>query len=61
MKVCYKDECGTYSITVHNDKTATVRHNYNGKILFRKDYVSYESAKRALSRYCGGMPEPIKQ
>lgn len=59
MKILYKDECGTYSITVHTDKTATVRHNYKGAILFKKEYVGLDGAKRALSRYCGGMPKQI--
>lgn len=61
MKIYYKDECGTYSITVHRDKTATVKHSGKGKKLFNKDYLNLESAKRALSRYCGGMPSVVIQ
>lgn len=57
MKVTYKDENGTYSITVHKDKTATMKHMYNGVLYAKKSYTSYENAQRALYRYCGGMPQ----
>ena len=59
MKITYKDECGTYSITVHADKTATLRHYDKGNMLFKKDYVSLPCAKKALNSYCGRMPKQV--
>ena len=55
----YKDGCGTYTITWHYDNTATVQHIYRGETIFKKSYLNVENAKRALSRYCGGMPKQV--
>ena len=56
-KTFYKDSCGTYSVETHRNGSATLRCcNPYGKLCLRKDYRSGDSAKRALSRYCGGMP-----
>lgn len=63
MKLIYKDCCGSYSITPHKDGTATLRcrNNANGHLDVNKDYQSVDGAKRALSRYCDGMPQQIKK
>lgn len=55
----YRDGLGTYSITEHKDGSATLRMSNNGNRL-KKDYKTVASAKRALSRFCGGMPIWIK-
>ena len=60
MEIKYKDGNGDYTITVHRDKTATVKHYDKGVKLLKKDCVSLESAKLVLSRYCDGMPSEIK-
>lgn len=61
MKTVYKDSCGSYSITTHKDGTATLRcrngSNYNLDV--NKVYKSEQGAKRALSRYCDGMPPRV--
>lgn len=61
MKLVYKDYCGSYSITTHRNGTATLRcrNNANGKLDVNKNYNTVKSAKSALSRYCGGMPQQI--
>lgn len=60
-KLIYRDSCGSYSITAHKDGTATLRcrnsANYNLDV--NKRYKSVLCAKRALSRYCDGMPELV--
>ncbi len=58
MKTFYKDYCGSYSITEHDDGTATLkcRNNANNNLDVNKKYKSVMCAKRALSRYCDGMP-----
>lgn len=56
MKKYYKDCLGSYSIETHTDGTATLRC-FNGGNKVKKDYKSEQAAKRALSRYCDGMPE----
>lgn len=60
MEMKFKDVNGEYTITVHRDKTATLKHYYKGVKLLKKDYVSLESAKNALSRYCDGMPSVVQ-
>ena len=56
MKIYYKDSCGTYSINIHHDGTATLRCHNGGKIQVNKKYKSEKGAKIALSKRCGGMP-----
>lgn len=53
----YEDENGKYDIIVDSDKTATVTHIADEKILFKKNYTTLENAKNALVKYCGGMPK----
>ena len=59
MKTFYKDWYGTYSIELHRNLTATLkcRNDSNGHLDLNKTYKSELGAKRALSRYCDGMPE----
>lgn len=61
-KIIYKDYCGSYSITEHRDGTATLkcRNNVNHHLDVNKKYNSVDGAKRALSRYCDGMPSEQK-
>lgn len=63
MKTYYKDGCGSYSITEHRDGTATLccRNNVNYHLDHKKDYNTVRGAQIALARYCGGMPEVVKQ
>lgn len=63
MKTIYKDYCGSYSIEVHRDGSATLRCRNNGNynLDYNRDYKNEAGAKRALSRYCDGMPEKIQQ
>ena len=61
MKIVYKDGCGSYSITTQKDGTAILRcrNSSNSNLDYKKTYKSEVSAKRALSRYCGGMPYKV--
>lgn len=63
MKIIYKDFYGTYSITQRRDGTATLRcrNATNGNLDVFKKYKTVQGAKRALSRYCDGMPYEIKR
>lgn len=62
MKIFYKDFYGTYSITQRRDGTATLRcrNASNCNLDVCKKYKTIQGAKRALSRYCDGMPFEIK-
>lgn len=62
MKTIYKDYCGSYSITEHQDGTATLRcrNNSNYTLDICKKYNTVRGAKQALARYCGGMPTQVK-
>lgn len=62
MKLIYKDYCGSYSITKCADGSAVLRcrNSANGHLDLNKRYSTINGAKRALSRYCGGMPKLIK-
>lgn len=65
MKTYYKDCCGSYSITEHRDRTATLlcwaTPFYGGKVLgLKKTYKSLQGARIALGRYCGGMPDKVR-
>lgn len=63
MKLVYKDSCGLYSITTHRDGSATLqcRNSSNGHLDWNKKYKNTDGAKRALSRYCDGMPQLLRQ
>lgn len=60
-KIIYKDYCGSYSITEHRDGTATLRcrNCANHNLDVNKTYTTVDGAKRALSRYCDGMPSRL--
>lgn len=63
MTKLYYDYCGWYRIVEHRDGTATMYHTLatNNQRIKIGDYKNIKSAKRALSRYCGGMPKPSKK
>lgn len=58
MTTYYYDYCGTYSIKVHRDGSATLRcrNAVAGTLDLNQKYKSEKGAKIALARYCGGMP-----
>jgi len=62
MKTIYKDSCGSYSITEHADGSATLRcrNSANNHLDVNKKYKNIAGARRALSRYCDGMPSTVK-
>jgi len=61
MKTIYKDGCGSYSITVNYNGTATLKcSNVYGKRWHNKEYKNERGAKIALSRLCGGLPSKLK-
>lgn len=62
MLKIYVDSCGTYSIKIHRDGTASLvcRNNSNNRIDHIKRYKNETGAKIALARYCGGMPKEVR-
>lgn len=56
MALKYCDYAGTYRIIKHRDETATLvcRDRY-GRLTNKKTYKNEHGAKRALSKFCGGL------
>ena len=62
MALKYCDYFGTYRIIKHRNGTFTLvcRDRY-GFLRYKRNYKTELGAKRALSRYCGGMPDKIEK
>lgn len=61
MGLKYRDYYGTYRIIKHRNGTFSLifRDRY-GFLTFKNTYKTELGAKRALSSFCGGMPERYK-
>lgn len=62
MGLKYRDYFGTYRIIKHRNGTFSLvcRDRY-GFLTHKKAHKSENAAKRALSKFCGGMPEKIER
>lgn len=58
----YRDYFGTYRIIKHRNGTFTLvcRDRY-GFLTHKETHKTELGAKRALSKFCGGMPEKIER
>lgn len=62
MALKYRDYFGTYRIIKHRNNTFSLvcRDRY-GFLTHKETHKTELGAKRALSKFCGGMPEKIKR